>query len=449
MNQAESIFPSKRRLWISIFVVAIVFAITAIRQHRLVDQNSVNVLYWDQWDLYKPLQTPTGWGLFDSLHGPYRQGAGALLTGFIAEQSHWNSRWNAFGVSEVLIAAAGMGLVLAWRCGVREPLAFAAVPLLYLTRRQWEDFVGASNIADAAMPIFLLTACCLCLFIRNVILHITAVAAFTILLIFTGPGLFAGFIVPMLLALELFQAFVEKETAHSLAAAGGIGAIAVGWIAFRWHYVPVPLLSSFPYEKPIEYLCFIGTMISNLFGLRTPGQLSVVFGLLITALLLMICLIHAWQMLRYGVAKKPTSSAIILLAGFSMLFCVDTAADRVALGWQTQSMSSHLVTLVIPAGLAIFLHVGSLGPPRMAAMLGVIFSLVISYGSLTLSPAEWDGIHKYRDGKTAWRAAYLAAHNVTQADAVAKFQVYPNPAAMTDQLQFMQQHRLNIFREAN
>ncbi|MBC8010627.1 MAG: hypothetical protein H7067_11085, partial [Burkholderiales bacterium] len=131
----------------SIAASFLVFALLAWRQHVFVDRYSVNVMFWDQWDFYIPFFNDEGlWSIFTRQHGPHRQGAGFLVTRLLAESSGWDSRWDAFGVSFTLILGSLAGLVVALRCGCKAWLTLPVIGLLFFNLRQYEGFVGASNL---------------------------------------------------------------------------------------------------------------------------------------------------------------------------------------------------------------------------------------------------------------------------------------------------------------
>jgi hypothetical protein len=84
------------------------FICLAWRQHQFVDRYAVNVIFWDQWDFYRPFFQGQGWWApFSYQRGPHRQGAGFLITEILAGLSGWNSRWDGFGVNFLLMKGAG------------------------------------------------------------------------------------------------------------------------------------------------------------------------------------------------------------------------------------------------------------------------------------------------------------------------------------------------------
>jgi len=451
--QSANIATGPRQAWhrlgriASWVLLTVLFAVMAIRQHRLVDRYSVNMMFGDQWDFCQPFQGDTLWGSFDHQHGPHRQGVGLLLTRVIAYYSRLNSRWDSFGLSFVLIAAAAFGLLLAYLCGLRNPLAFLPIPMLYLTGRQWEHFVCASNISHGAMPILLFTLYGIAWFIRPHFLRLLLISLLTFCLIFTGFGIFVGLVTPMILLVEAVQAARAREFPRAAFVIAALIANAISWWMFSWNYVFQPAAAGFrfPYEKPLEYLYFIGMMFANYFGLSTPGRPAVLLGLFIAGCLGFLCLFHGWRFLRNGVIHQPTSVVIFALAAYSLIYCVNTAIGHVFLNWTVQATASRYVTLMIPAGLAIFLHLATRKPPRLGTTLALLYAFALIPCAFYIDPSATAFMESFRDRRVIWRRTYLATQDVHQADAASGFQVYPASNDIIDRLNYLRLHQLNLF----
>jgi hypothetical protein len=115
------------------WVVAAVFAGLAWRQLEFVNTHAVNMMYADQWDLYQPMFLGQGWWeTYVLQHGPHREGIGLLLTRALANASGWDSRWEAFAASILLIGAGALGLRLSrflWGRPAFGPSRCRAAPL--------------------------------------------------------------------------------------------------------------------------------------------------------------------------------------------------------------------------------------------------------------------------------------------------------------------------------
>jgi len=422
------------------------FAALAWRQIGFVNRYAVNVLFFDQWGFYYPLFHGQGWWeTFDRRHGPHREGVGLVLTRILADLSGWNSRWDAFAVSGVIISSALLALVLMRLCGSRAGSAAAlAVPVLFFNVHQFEAFVGASNLSHGAMPVFLVLAFCVACFIRSAGARLTVQSLLAFLLIFTGFGLFAGLLAPLLFAVEGIQALRDGARRHALFAAVALGSVLASWALFARGYIFDPAVPDFhfPYERPLQYPVFVGRMIANFFGWATPGAGPAVLGLALAGAMVALCVLHAKRCLRSGVMNEPRSAALFVLAGYEILYCASAAVGRVMLG-ESAPLASRYVTLLIPAGLVIVLELSALRPPKAAFWACLLFAAAIAPGSLMLRSSEMNTVNWYHDIRATWKAAYLETHDEKEADRRAGFAMYPRP--LTYELSYLEDHRLNLF----
>jgi hypothetical protein len=435
--------------------VASVFLLLSVNLGRVTSAYAVNVLYWDQWDFYRPLFDHAGWwDCFDFQHGPHRQGVGMLLTRVLAKFGHWNSRWDSFGVFGCLVAAGLLAIPLAWKAGVRQPLLLAGVPLIYLNIRQYEGLVDSSNISHGAMPVLLFTLYCLAWFTRQTPVRLALICVLTFGLIFTGFGIFVGLITPIVLIVELVQAVLAKKPAWAACVVVALLAVAASWWAFKQNYYFDPSVAdfTFPWKSPMDYLYFVSLMLANFFGVGhgisgTIEPYVTIFGSYVFGGLILICGIHAWRMVRSGVLAARSSVVIFVLSGYSLIYLVNTAVGRVSLDWRVVAMSGRYVTLLIPAGMAILLHLATLRRRWVAVSSAMFYLLLLAFGTWTLYPKDIAECELFHDGRQAWKTAYLEDHDESKADRTSGFAIYPNPNTITDRLEYLRKNRLNLFAD--
>src|SRR5215472_5644551 len=93
--------------------IIVCFALMSVRLLWMIWRNQVNLLYYDEWDLYDAFMRHASWReLFMFQPGPHRQGPGFILMSWIAQTSAWNTRVMSFAVTIFSIAAAAVALVL-------------------------------------------------------------------------------------------------------------------------------------------------------------------------------------------------------------------------------------------------------------------------------------------------------------------------------------------------
>jgi hypothetical protein len=431
---------------VAAWLAAGIFAGLAWRELRFVNIHAVNMMYGDQWDIYQPMFLGQGWWeTFDLQHGPHRQGIGLVLTRILAGLSGWDSRWDAFATSLIMIGAAALGIRLAFRFGIqRRPMLLAALPLLFLNVHQYEIFTGAVNLSYGAVPMFLFMAYCLCWFMPGNAGRLLAIGALTFLLIFSGFGLFVGILTPPLVGIEAAQAFRARQRSHAILAILAFAITGCGWALFARGYTFQPAVAGFrfPYERPLEYLVFAGRMLGNFFGAAVLSREELAVGLTALLCLAAIGIWNAIRCVRRGVTNEPRSVVLFCLATFALLFCANCAIGRVFTG-PIAPLAPRYASLLIPAGLAIFLQLGELAKRRRFAWLPVLYTLLLVPGTAIQRPDEIYGANWYSEGRRSWKDAFLKTHDEGEANRISNFSVYPAP--LGERLRYLEDHKLNLF----
>lgn len=428
------------------WIVGGTFLGLAGRQISFVHTHAVNMMFGDQWDIFQPMFLGQGWWqTFNLQHGPHREGVGLWVTRVLADVSGWNSRWDAFAASLLMISAAALGLRLAlcFRIPGRS-LALVAVPLLFLNVHQYETFVGAVNLSHGVMPMALFMAYSLSWFQPVQPRRLLLVSVLTFLLIFTGFGLFVGLLTPMLLATEAVQAWRERDRLHAVLAVAATLVVVVGWAMFAHGYTFQPAVSGFrfPYERPLEYFAFIGKMLGNFFGAPILSREGLVLGLLAAAGLTAIAAWNGARCVLGGVARNPCSVVLFCLSTYTLLYCANCAIGRVFTG-AIAPLAPRYVTLLVPGGLAIFLQLSTLPARRPLSLLAVLYTVLLVPATAFPRPEEVVGANWFADGRRSWKAAYLETHEEEAADRISHFSVYPGP--LGDRLLYLKERRLNLF----
>src|SRR5262249_51476092 len=88
-----------------------------------------------------------------------------------------------------------------------------AVPLLLLSPSQFEMLASYANPAHGPLPLLLVILYCLVWTVKPTLLRYGLLIGVNFLLIYTGFGLFMGFLTPILLGLELYNAVRQRQIA--------------------------------------------------------------------------------------------------------------------------------------------------------------------------------------------------------------------------------------------
>ena len=187
-------------------------------------------------------------------------------------------------------------------------------------------------------------------------------------------------------------------------------------------------------------------MQANFFGIAWGTAASVAVGLGIAAGMMVVCAVHGWRLVRSGIEREPASAVLFFLSGFTLLFDVASALGRTSMGWEVASMQSRYVTLLVPGMIAILLQLGMLRSGKWSRATIAIFTVVLLAGTAKLADSDLSLAMWLRDGRLAWRDAYLRTGDFDAAGRVSGFEIYPSPE-IDNRLRYLREHRLNFFAD--
>jgi len=432
-------------------LLALAFAALAGRLFLLIDRFAVNLLFWDQWDLFEAFfEDANAWELFRFQHGPHRQGIAFLLTRALMDATAWSTRAEAFMIGALIALAALLALLLRRRLfGALTPMD-VAIPLLLLTPAQYGIFVHIPNASHGAAPLLLLVALgWACTHPRRAP-RCAALVALDFVLVHTGFGLIAGALVPVLLLSECVEAWREE------------GARALGWPStclvlslaalgvFFVGYTFDPAVDDFAFPSPHAslYPKYVALMLANLLGVKGTGPAATLAGFAAFAGVLLAAVFHGFGMFtRRGEARRQ-SMVIALLTAFGLLFCVGTAIGRITLGLRS-AQATRYVPLVAPALLGLYLHLQTIRAlwPRLIA--STLAAVAMAAATLPMRADEARFVAILARDKQSWVDAYLETGSIGIADARAHRRVHPRPeeTRLEEKLAILRQRRLSFFAD--
>jgi hypothetical protein len=321
------------------------------------------------------------------------------------------------------------------------------IPLIFLNIRQYEGFVGASNISHGSMPVFLLMLYSLAWLCESSNYRLLALVLLNFLLVFTGFGVFVGVITPFLLLVELVHSWRGKCYGHVVKCGLALAAALAALVVFSWGYIFAPAVDGFrfPYEKPVEYLYFVNLMFSNFFGIQGHGILPNLVGFIVTLSLLFISVSSGVKLILRGMDGNRDKVVVFLLASFAILYAFNTAVGRVFLGLENAPFASRYVPLLVPGILALFIYAGLLKSRVSGVVVISILIVGMVLGTLRLSEHDQTLVAWYRGGRIAWRDAYLKTGSQSEADRLANFKIFP--AQLDWRIDSLKQRKLNFYHD--
>ena len=420
-----------------------VLAALAIRMVLYVRRFTVDVFYWDQWDLLEPLFRGAGpWTKFDWQHGPHRQGLGGLLLAWVLPASRWSVRTEALVSAIIVISAAGLAWATLRRATTPPSWTDVLAPLLCLGGGLEEVFVGASNPAHGPVPMALVFALALAWTVQSPLLRAVLCSVLGGLCVFTGFGFFVGLVQPVLFAAEWVHG--REDERRRRAAMLGLVISALTLVAFfaGWQFLTAVDCFQFPHPRPLEYLDYLGFLLCRPLGMNRlgSGRTWLARGVALSALGF-----AGWMLVRLFRRDEAAGRVVALLIGFSCLFGLNTALGRVCTGLATAG-SSRYVPYVVPAWIAVVIASRRWArPPLRLGLLGTVLVL-ITLRALNVRGDEAMGQH-FADGKRRWAACYLKQHDIRACDRDTGFKLHPAPAAtrLQEKLDFLEARHLNLF----
>jgi hypothetical protein len=415
-------------------------------------QHAVNVLFWDQWDFYTPLfERASLWRIFDWQHGPVRQGLGSVAAWMLAGLTHWSSRAEALAAVGIVGAAALLALHLKRR--LLGPIGFldAVIPVLFLSRAQYEVLVGPTNLSHGPLPLLLTMLICLAWTHPRRAIRYALVLGLNFLMIFTTFGLLMGLITPALLAIDGYRAVRARQRRAAAGTILALGAALLSLVVFFAGYAwsPAAACSGRPCGSLWDYPWFAGLMYANAFGFKAYALLgSSIVGIAVLACVVGVLTRHLRLTWSADADASRTSRALVILLTYSLLFCLATAIGRAALGLQAADGSRYYLYVAIGV-FGLYLHLLTLRPTAIRGVGLALAGLGTLVAGFYLTPLDEGAVSRLSSGKRRWAGCYLKTGDVEGCEATAVFKIYPDPAAtgLREKLDFLKRNGLNLYAE--
>ena len=445
-------------------LLAVATLALAYRVLQLVDLYAVDLLFYDQIELYEAFQgDPSAWDLFRYQHGPHRQGLPFLGTWLLARLTDWNARADAFHVAVYVLAATGLALGLRRRLFGPFSWTDVAIPLLLLTPAQYGIFTHAPNASHGAGPLVLLMLTGHALLIRDLRLRYATLVALDLVMVHTGFAIFAGALIPVLLAISAYHGRREARPGDAGFALGGV-LLCLVWIGiFLVGYTSRNGIDAVGNDSRWSaYPAYVAHMFANVMGLKEPGTLTIATGSFLAAAAAGLV---GWQLLRLVVdhesrspstvrseqeatIEKVRAQTVFLFTAFTLLYCVATAVGRIQFGL-SGAQSSRYVPLVAPAFLGLYFAL-QLARKPLRGLLGGLAVLALVHASFPMQPVEEGFMRQLAQKKRSWVASYRETGSIEQASRAARLRIDPfrDPRRSTDEtFAYLRKHRLSFFAD--
>lgn len=421
------------------------------RLFSFISHYAVNILFYDQWSFYSPLfDNKNLWQVFSRQHGPHREGLGLVVTALIANATQWNSKADAFAAGIILCLALLCALVLKWRLFGALNFADITIPFIFLTLFQYEALVVVPNLSYGVFPLLLIMLYCLALLLDHQIKRYLIILVLNFLLIYTGFGVFMGPLTMVLLLIDVYQNRYNKKDMYVAILAFFVALISNLSFLISYHFDPAIPNFSFSIPYLLQYPFFMSMMLSAYWGWHALviGQpLAILSGSFLLFILVIILALRGRHLFKEGLYFDRKNLIVIILIGYSLLFCLFTAVGRTPLGLQQAQVSRYL-TLLIPAFLAIYFYLQTIRNVKFRQLFLSAYFIISIVGSLPIKMIETLPLKNYND-KINWKTCYLQYEDVNRCDQLTRFHIYPvNNNDLQNKLSYLKEHHLNLFLDA-
>ena len=433
-------------------MIGLVTLLASSRLFVFINHYAVNLLFWDQWDYYRPIfRSSSLWELFSWQHGPHRQGVGELITYVLAWSSSWNTRLDAFAIETVLLLSALALLALKRSVSGNWDYPDLIIPLSILSLVQYETLIETPNLSHSALPLLLVILFAWAWQISNRLFRVAAILSINFLAVFTGFGIFLGPITILLFVFACFHAVSNKEISQAVFQAFSLLIAILTMVIFvnGYRFQPAVECFSISWEFIHQYPTFIGLMLLSFLHVESPaiGIANIIVARLLFTVIVWVLLHSGIHLLRTGFVKENRTMQIaFILVGFSFLFCINTAVGRTCLGYQA-SQASRYLTITGLSFCGTYLYLLTWNPSRWRNLaIGGLLALILLVYISPLTTSDWAEINDFHDGKVRWKECYLSQEDIALCNQQAGFAIYPVIDPRIQQgLDFFKARHLNLY----
>ena len=269
------------------------------------------------------------------------------------------------------------------------------------------------------------------------------------LLIYTGFGLFIGFLTPLLIAAEWYRNDTDLRRRNHVGSAFALLVSVLSVASFFVGYKLTAAASCFSLrpENPIRYLEFIALMFANFLGIKKSFLVAELVGGGILLAVLVWLVLATIGLLSSGNAERGQKVIKVALLAYCSLFCLHAAFGRLCIGLDAAQGSRYMTYLII-GFLGLYLCARSVhrSAPRRTFLSAVLALALL--GALRLHKAE---MQSHASEKRAWVSCYFSRHDIQQCDLVTNFKIYPWPEAtnLQQKLDVLERQHLNLYVKPN
>jgi hypothetical protein len=269
------------------------------------------------------------------------------------------------------------------------------------------------------------------------------------LLVFTGFGLFMGFISIGLFLIESYRQTRDGWNKRLIGALIALSLAIFSVVLFANGYKFDPAADCFGFSMTYlsRYPFFMGIMFGGLIRVSRSSTV-ILFGLGLFLLTLIIFVHHLRILLKRDGSPNNKSLVISILLGYSLIYSLSVAIGRACLGVEF-AWSSRYVTLMLPATLGIYLHILTINKKYFRLSAIVVLTLMVLLSIVPLGSRDSQVVDFYRSGKQEWKDCYLNLGDIDACNQRTGFSIYPtNNNNLEWKFTYLREHGLNLYHDA-
>jgi hypothetical protein len=431
----------------SVIVAAVALAMAFVF-FSFIDKYAVNLLFSDHWDTYRPMfEERNLWQVFTRQHGPPRLGLGLVMTKFVADLTHWNTRAESFLVGVLIAIGLMCAGILKQRLFGKVTISDVILPLMFFTLVQYESLVVVPLPSHGAMPLVLLMLLGIAWTLPLSATRYAAIVVLNFLLVFTGFGVFVAPITPLLLLLDVYHARRQGKAIRLPVVSLLLSLVSVWVFSIGYTVDPAANGASAAIAHPRDVIWFIALLLARFIQIPyfISPVVSTIVGLVILMIMVALVLTHGRNLIAKGLNATAISTTVVLLVGFTLLFAFNAAVGRMVMGVTFASQASRYATLLIPGYVGVYFGLLTIRAliPKVVALAALSAVLL----PLPLTTTDVQAINQFTIAKRAWKECYLATEDWQECQRRSGLAIYPAPDELADRLVYLKTHRLNLFAE--
>jgi hypothetical protein len=428
----------------SVLLLAAIASVYVCRWIAHVLDYSVNIPFWDQWGFLSPVfNNKSVLELFFFQWGPHRQGFGNILMATVLQNSNYSFVTLAIASLIIILVTSSVWALLVYRA--TASLGWSGLSVAVVSSLQSYEMVTRNpNLAHGPLPALFFALAISRIQAKDLkIYRDTIFGVLCVAMVYTGFGLFAGFIglILMLFGAISDQRLTPNDT-KSINITSRLTLPSVCILAslpffYGYEFAPSVDCFQFPHPRPFEYVQYVSMILGQPFYVRLLG----VKGRMLSLLVLLVVVVWLYRLIRKAWLERASGNSLLFIyvLGSALSFAVFTSVGRVCLGLDSALSASRYYLYVFPLAIAIFVSIAnnqSIGIGRSTPLSIILAGLILTMDVLMAIKNKPQMVY-YSDGKRKWYECIKSGLSGRECNVKIDFKIYPDINAIEKELKIV------------